>query len=125
MAPSRRMGAAPCFETPHFVRLLSMRPRKHRPWGSCIPRGHGAQSAPLPTLQTKQLRRLAQRRQLRRMDGLGRARLGRVVRRVLLAAERLARELNEVMGDEPHAEKGVDLRAERRVDTRRTEWPGG
>src|SRR5262245_51565299 len=27
------MGAASCFETPHFVRLLSMRPRRHRPWG--------------------------------------------------------------------------------------------
>src|SRR5262249_22641691 len=25
MAPSRRMGAASCFETRHFVRLLSMR----------------------------------------------------------------------------------------------------
>src|SRR5215510_1012304 len=26
----RRMRAASCFETPHFVRLLSMRPRKAR-----------------------------------------------------------------------------------------------
>jgi len=30
-APSRRMGAASCFETPHSVRLLSIRLRKARP----------------------------------------------------------------------------------------------
>src|SRR5262249_38408553 len=72
---------------------------------------------------TKQLRRLAQRAPLRRMHGLGRARLGRVVRRVLLAPQRLARELNEMMGDEPHAENGVDLPATQRVARRLPEWP--
>src|SRR6266436_6693287 len=52
------------------------------------------------------------------MYGFGRARLGRVVRRILLAAQRLAGELNEVMGDEPHAENGVNLSAPQRVTRR-------
>jgi len=67
---------------------------------------------------THRLRRFAQRRQLRLMQGPGCAALGRVVRRVLLAAQRLAGKLNEVMGDEPHAENGVDLSAPQRVARR-------
>src|SRR5262249_56741270 len=58
---------------------------------------------------TKQLRRLAQRRQLPRMHGLGRARLCRVVRRVLLAPQRLPRALHEMMRHGPHTANRVDL----------------
>ena len=49
------------------------------------------------------------------------AHLGRVVRRVLLAAQRLARELDQVMRDEAHAEHGVDLAAAHRVTRRAPE----
>src|SRR5262249_41639527 len=102
------MGAASCFES-----ALRAAPQHEAEEASSLGLLHSAWAWPAerafahPT--TKQLRRLAQNRQLRRMHGLGRARLGRVVRRVLLAPQRLARELNEMMGDEPHAENGVDL----------------
>src|SRR5262249_33464083 len=40
-----------------------------------------------------------------------RARLVRVIGCILLAAQRLARELDEVIGDEAHAKHGIDLTA--------------
>src|SRR5262249_2538624 len=85
---------------------------------SADPGGHGAQSAPLPALRPTAYADLRSAANCGKCMRFGCAALGRVVRRILLAAQRLAGELNEVMGDEPHAENGVDLPAPQRVARR-------
>src|ERR1700737_3550292 len=65
--------------------------------------------------------RLAQRRHFARARGIARAGLGRIIRRVLLAAQRLARELDEMVRDEAHAQHGIDLSAAKRVARRSPE----
>ena len=46
-----------------------------------------------------------------RWRGATQLRLGRVIGCILFAAQRLARELDEVMGDEAHPKHGIDLAA--------------
>src|SRR5208337_4740345 len=54
---------------------------------------------------------LAQRRQFARGGGAAATGLGRIIRCVLLAAQRLAGELDEMVRDEGNAEHGIDLSA--------------
>src|SRR6516225_10235075 len=63
------------------------------------------------------LRRATRRPRMGRLQPAGgvAARLGRIVRCVLLAAQRLTGKLDEVVGDEGNAEYGIDLSAPRRM----------
>src|SRR4051812_3120629 len=86
-------------------------PRSSRSWDETPP--HVRRRRP-SGMRAWWLRRLAQGgRQFG--HGLGLAHLGGIVRRVLLAAQRLTGELDEMVGDEAHAEHGVDLAAAERV----------